>query len=100
MPEADFYAYWKLGYLLGAVVVAAVAALLIAILLVARNILHLAGAALGIAGTIEERTRPIWSLGEANDLVANIVATVRRIEDEARAIADRLVPGPAAGGRP
>lgn len=80
MPEAAFYGYWQLGYLLGAMVVLAVATLLIGILLVARKIEALATSALGIAGHIESRTRPIWLLGEANRVVTRILAAVTRVE--------------------
>lgn len=92
MPESAFFAYWKLGYILGIAVVLAVAALLIVILMVARNIERLGGAALGIAGRIEQATLPIWSLAVANSGVEAIVGTVHAVEAEAVRIADTLSP--------
>ena len=101
MLEADFHSWWMLGYALAMVVVVAVAALLTAILLVARNIERLAGMALGVAGQIESATRPIWSLAGANAIVEEIVGTVRSIEDRVGTLADVLAPeagiGPEGG---
>jgi hypothetical protein len=88
---------WALGFALGAVVVVAVAALLIAILLVARNIERLAGRALGVAGEIEAATRPVWVLADANDLVEEIAGAARSIDAQVTALADHLDPGGAAG---
>jgi hypothetical protein len=90
---------WILGFILGAAVVLAVAALLIAILLVARNIERLAGEALGVAGDIVSATRPVWSLGDANDIVEDIATAVRSIDAQVTALADQLAPE-AGGGRP
>ena len=81
---------WAVGFLLGLVVLVAVAALLVAILLVARNIERLAGQALGVAGEIETATRPIWSLADANDMIEDIAGTVRSIESQVGTIADAL----------
>ena len=83
---------WTLGFALGAAVVLVVAALLIAILLVARNIERLAGQALGVAGEIEAATRPIWALGDANDLVEEIATAVRSIDAQVTALANHLAP--------
>ena len=90
---------WTLGFALGTVVVLIVAALLIAILLVARNIERLAGQALAVAGEIEAATRPVWALGDANDLVEEIATAVRSIDAQVTALADQLAPE-AGGGRP
>jgi hypothetical protein len=89
--------WWALGFALGGVVVVVVAALLVAILVVARNIEHLAGQALGVAGEIKTATRPIWLLADANDIVEDIAGTVRSIEAQVASIADELSPE-AAGG--
>ena len=90
---------WILGFALGAAVVLIVAALLIVILLVARNIERLAGQALDIAGEIEAATRPVWVLGDANDIVEDIATAVRSIDAQVTALADQLAPE-AGGGRP
>jgi hypothetical protein len=81
---------WTVGFLLGGLIVLAVAALLLAILMVARNIERLAGQALGVAGEIGTATKPIWSLADANDVVEDIAGTVRSIEAQVTAIADAL----------
>jgi hypothetical protein len=84
---------WILGFALGAAVVFVVAALLIAILLVARNIETLAGQALGVAGEIVAATRPVWALGDANNIVEEITTAVRSIDAQVTALADQLAPG-------
>jgi hypothetical protein len=84
---------WTLGFALGAAVVLVVAALLIAILLVARNIERLAGQALGVAGEIVAATRPVWALGDVNDIVEEIATAVRSIDAQVTALADQLAPG-------
>jgi hypothetical protein len=83
---------WIVGFILGAAVVLVVAALLIAILLVARNIERLAGQALGVAGEIVAVTRPVWALGDVNDIVEEIATAVRSIESQVTALADQLAP--------
>ena len=83
---------WTLGFALGAAVVLVVAALLIAILLVARNIERLATQALGVAGDIVAATRPVWVLGDANDIVEEIATAVRSIDAHVTALADQLAP--------
>ena len=88
---------WIVGFALGAAVVLVVAALLIAILLVARNIERLAAQALDVAGDIVSATRPVWVLGDANDIVEDIVGIVRSIEAQVTTIADELAPETAAG---
>ncbi len=88
---------WVLGFVLGIAVVVVVAALLIAILLVARNIERLAGQALAVAGEIVTATRPIWVLADANDIVEDIATAVRSIDTQVTTLADHLAPENAAG---
>jgi hypothetical protein len=88
---------WTVGFILGGVIVVLVAALLVSILLVARNIERLAGQALGVAGEIKTATRPIWSLADANDILEDIASTVRSIEAHVTMIADELSPETAPG---
>lgn len=92
MPEAEFYRWWYIGYALGALVVAIVAALLGVILVTARRIERLAAVALGVTGEIEQSTRPIWALADANAITEDIVRTVRSIEARTAEIADALAP--------
>ena len=89
--------WWAIGFILGGAIAVVVAALLITILLVARNIERLAGQALGVAGEIITATRPIWSLADANDIVEDIAGTVRSVEAQVTVIADELPPESAAG---
>jgi hypothetical protein len=90
---------WILGFTLGILVVLVVAALLIAILLVARNIERLAAQALDVAGDIVSATRPVWVLGDANDIVEDIATAVRSIDAQVTALADQLAPE-TEGGKP
>lgn len=84
---------WMLGFVLGGVVVLVVAAILIAILVVARKIEKLAATLLEVAGGIESGTQPIWALGTANDTMENIVYTVRSVDRHVNGIADTLEGG-------
>jgi hypothetical protein len=86
---------WNLGFLLGGVVVLVVAALLIALLVVARTIAGLASTALAVAGDIEKATTPIWGIGTANETVQKIAATVQSIEGRVAAVAEVLERGGA-----
>ena len=89
--------WWAIGFILGGAIAVVVAALLITILLVARNIERLAGQALGVAGEIKTATRPIWSLADANNILEDIAGTVRSIEAQVTAIADELSPENGGG---
>jgi hypothetical protein len=90
---------WLLGLAIGASVVLVVAALLIAILLIARNIERLAGQALSVADDIEAATRPVWVLGDANDIVEDLATAVRSIDTQVTVLASQLAPE-AGGERP
>ena len=79
--------YWTLGFVIGGVIVLIVAALLIAILLVARNIRRLAAEALSVAAEIETATTPIWGIAGANDIVRDIARVGSSIESRIKAIA-------------
>ena len=89
--------WWAIGFILGGAIAVVVAALLITILLVARNIERLAGQALDVAGEIKTATQSIWSLADANDIVEDIAGSVRSIDAQVTAIADALSPETAAG---
>ena len=86
---------WTIGFALGGVVVLVVAAILIAILLVARRIETLAATALEVAGGIVSATRPIGALGTANQTVAGIVRAVRSVDDRVQRIANTVEGGGA-----
>ena len=82
--------WWSFGFVLGGAIVLVVAILLIAILLVARNIRRLAGEALSVAGEIENATKPIWNIGAANGIVSEIAIMAKSIESRLKAIAAAL----------
>ena len=66
------------------------AALLIAILLVARRILSNARQALEAAEAIAEETKVIWELEETNRTAEEILATAQSIEERGARIAGTL----------
>lgn len=90
MPYDEFVGWWQVGYGLGVTVVLVVAILLAVILFTALSIERLARTALGVAGEIEQSTRPIWALADANAIVQDIMHAVKRAEAHTAAIADAL----------
>jgi hypothetical protein len=98
MTDAQLYAIW--GWSLGAaaVVVLLAAALLIAILLVARSILAHAGQALDALHEIDESTRVIWDLEETNRIAGEILETAESIEERGAGISGALQGEHASSG--
>jgi urease gamma subunit len=90
MTNSEFYTtfYWSLA--IAGVVVLIAAALLIAILLVARSILSHAREALEVAEQIAEDTAVIWKLDDTNHVAEEILATVESIESHGARIVDAL----------
>lgn len=82
--------WWGFGFIIGGAIVLVVALLLIAILLVARNIRHLATEALSVAGEIESATKPIWNIGAANGIIKEIAVAARSIESRVKSVAAAL----------
>jgi len=82
--------WWSFGFIVGGTIVFVVAFLLIAILLVARNIRRLAAEALSVAGEIESATKPIWNIGAVNGIIKEIAVAARSIESRVKAIAAAL----------
>jgi hypothetical protein len=82
--------WWGFGFVIGGAIVLVVALLLIAILLVARNIRHLAAEALSAASEIESVTKPIWNIGAANGIIKEIAVAARSIELRVKSIAAAL----------
>ena len=88
--------YWSIGATIAGVVVGAVAALLLAIIATAREILSNATRALSVANEIVANTRPIWELEQTNAVAAQLLEEARRIEQHATQVADALeAPQPA-----
>lgn len=90
MTDAQLYAIWGWSLGVAAVVVLLAAALLIAILLVARSILSHAGQALEAVEEIEASTRIIWELDETNRLATEILETTESIEGRGARISGAL----------
>lgn len=90
MTNSELYTtfYWSLA--IAGVVVLLAAALLIAILLVARSILKHAGEALEAAERIAADTAVIWKLDDTNHVAEEILATVESIESNGGKIVDAL----------
>lgn len=97
MSEKQFLRYWYTGLAIGAGIVAAVAALLLAIIGTARSILHNATRALELANEIVANTRAIWALDTTNAVAAQLREGAEAIEAHAGDVADALeTPEPAA----
>ncbi len=90
MPDAELYTIWYWSLAVAGAVVLLAAALLIAILLVARRILGNARKALEAAETIAEDTQVIWELDETNRTAEEILATAKSIEERGGLIAGTL----------
>ncbi len=97
MTKKKFVGNWYLGMGIASLVVAVVAALLLAIIGVARSILKNATHALGVAKEIVRNTQPIWELDKTNAVAVQLLEGARAIEGHATQIADVLeAPEPAA----
>ncbi len=97
MSEHEFLRRWRIGVAIGAGVVAAVAALLLAIIGTARSILQNATRALELANEIVENTRAIWALDTTNAVAGQLLDGAEAIETHAGQVADALeTPEPAA----
>ncbi len=90
MTDAQLYAIWGWSLGMAAVVVVLAAALLIAILLVARSILAHAGQALDALHEIDASTRVIWDLEETNRVAGEILETTESIEERGARISGAL----------
>ncbi len=77
---------WLLGFVLGLVVVLLVAALLLGILVEARRIRALAGAAASLVGEIDANTRGIWALRDTHAVALALLGGATAIDGNAAAI--------------
>jgi len=77
---AGLYTVWALCLGIAVVVILIAAALLIAILLVARSIANHGLQALAAAESIAEDTRVIWALSTTNEVAGEILAAAESIE--------------------
>jgi hypothetical protein len=90
MTEKDLIGYWRMGFGIGALVVAAVAGLLLAIIGVARSILSNAERSLTVANEIVINTQPIWELDRTNAVASQLLDGAQIIEKRATQLADAL----------
>lgn len=81
---------WRTGLTVAGVVVGAVAALLLAIIAVARSIEGNVRRAKAAAEAIVRNTRAIWELDTTNKAAAELLETARAIERHATEVADAL----------
>ena len=79
-----------IGLAIAGAIVLIAAILLILILVAARRILKLAGAALGIVIRIKENTLSIWGLQDTNHTAINILKEADTILSNAGAVATAL----------
>lgn len=92
----EIFLDWGFWYVVGVAVVLIAAALLIAILLVARSIAVHAGRALAAGARIEENTRAIWSLQGALEGLETIRDRAAAVEEKAEFLADAVHGGAGA----
>lgn len=90
MSDVQLYAIWGWSLAATAVVVLLSAALLIAILLVARSILAHARQALEAVQEIEQNTKVIWKLEEINRVAGESLVAAEDIEECGGRIAGTL----------
>lgn len=90
MTKEKFVGNWYIGMGIASLIVAVVAALLLAIIGVARSILKNATHALGVANEIVSNTQPIWELDKTNAVAAQLLDGAKAIEKHATQIADVL----------
>ncbi len=90
MNDAEYYNEFYIGLALVGAIVLIAAVLLILILVAARRILKLAGAALGIVVNIKQNTLSIWGLQDTNHKAIDILNEADTILSNAGAVATAL----------
>ena len=90
MNDAAYYNEFYVGLAIVGVIVLIAATLLILILIAARRILKLAGAALGIVVNIKQNTLSIWELQNTNHKAIDILNEADTILSNAGAVATAL----------
>lgn len=93
MTAEQIYDWWFIWLGVAGVVVVLAAALLITILVLARQISALAATALAVVGEIEQNTKPIWKLNATNHVAGQLLGGAMAIESNAVAIVDALNAG-------
>ena len=90
MTDAALYSNWFFWLGVAAVIVVAAAVLLILVWLMARRILNLAVAALGLVQEIKANTAIVWALEDTNKTAVNILEDAQRIRNNGAAVAQAL----------
>ena len=90
MNDAEYYNMFYIGLAIAGAIVLIAAVLLILILVAAKRILKLAGAALGIVVNIKQNTMSIWELQNTNHKAIDISNDANTILSNAGAVATAL----------
>lgn len=98
MTDTDLWGAWALWMGVAVAVVLIAAALLITIWLTARSILAHAMRAHAAAEKIRVSTLPVWELQTTNEVAAELLETVQRIEAKGGKLVEALESHAGAGG--
>ena len=90
MTAQEIYGWWFFWLGVAGLIVVAAAALLIAILVLARQIAGLAATGLAVVEQIEHNTKPIWQLNATNHVAKELLGGALAIEGNAVAIVAAL----------
>ncbi len=90
MTDAQLLTNWYIWLAIAAVIVVITAALLIAVLVVAKKIARNAGAALGLVKQTRENTQVLWALQDTNKVAAQLLGGADSILEHAGQIAQAL----------
>ena len=93
MTADQIYTWWFIWLGVASVVVALAAALLITIVVLARQISALAATGLAVVEQIEQNTKPIWQLNATNRVAGQLLGGAMAIESNALAIVGALSAG-------
>ncbi len=93
MTAQEIYNWWFIWLGIAGLVVVIAAALLITILVLARQIGGLAATALSVVEQIEHNTKPIWQLNATNHVAGQLLGGANAIEANAGAIVGALSAG-------
>ena len=93
MSAQEIYGWWFLWLGVAGSIVVAAAALLITIIVLARQIAALAAVGITVVEQIEQNTKPIWQLNATNHVAAQLLSGAQAIEANAGAIVGALTEG-------
>ena len=93
MTADQIYGWWLLWLGVAGVVVVLAAALLITIVVLARQISALAATGLAVVEQIEQNTKPIWQLNATNHVAGQLLGGAMAIESNAVAIVGAVSAG-------